>query len=175
MGIDPSIVPIMTTKQPTEIKWLSETELASTKIRYDPKVFSDWAVEPYKAGLVAFTKSIDGTRQLTLSCSAGTMKFRLTASGGAYAMNFVSSVGDAKAIEVAGIKISKPNFTMSDVKGGMVISGDWTSTDMKGEPRSTFSLFGEVTGSAADLYSMYSFNERGFEQGLRLVRKNCVS
>src|SRR5258708_2704333 len=61
-------------------------------------VFSDWAVEPYKAGLVAFTKSVDGTRQLTLSCSAGTMKFRLTASGGAYAMNFVSSVGDAKAI-----------------------------------------------------------------------------
>jgi hypothetical protein len=43
------------------------------------------------------------------------------------------------------------------------------------EPRSTFSLFGEVTGSAADLYSMYSFNEHGFEQSLRLVRKNCVS
>ena len=175
MGIDPSIVPIMTTKQPTEIKWLSETELASTKIRYDPKVFSDWAVEPYKAGLVAFTKSVDGTRQLTLSCSAGTMKFRLTASGGAYAMNFVSSVGDAKAIEVAGIQISRPNFTMSDVKGGMVISGDWTSTDMIREPRSTFSLFGESTGSIADLYSMYSFNERGFQQSLRLVRKNCVS
>src|SRR5258707_15494292 len=95
MGIDPSIVPIMTTKGPTEIKWLSEAELTSTKIRYDPKVFSDWAVEPYKAGLVAFTKSIDGG-QLTLSCSAGRMKFRLTASGGAYTMNFVSSVGDAK-------------------------------------------------------------------------------
>jgi hypothetical protein len=96
-------------------------------------------------------------------------------SGGAYAMNFVSSVGGAKQIEVAGIKISKPNFTMSDAKGGMVISGDWTSTDMKQEPRSTFSLFGEVTGSIADLFSMYSFNERGFQQSLRLVRKNCVS
>ena len=174
MGIDPSIVPMMTTKGPTEIKWLSDSELASTKIHYDPKLFSDWAVEPYKAGLVAFSKSVDGTRQLTLSCSNGKMKFWLTASGGAYAMNFVSSVGDAKEIEVAGVKVSKQNFKMSDVKGGMTVSGDWIGAEVI-PVRSTFSLFGEVVGSIADLYSMYAFNERGFQQSLRLARKNCVS
>jgi hypothetical protein len=173
MGIDPSIVPMMTTKEPTDIKWLSDSELASTKIQYDPKVFSDWTVEPYKAGLVAFTKSVDGTRQLTLSCFAGKMKFRLTASGGAYAKNFASSVGDPNEIEVAGLRVSKPNFKTSDVKGGMIVSGDWTGTEAT--PRSTFSLFGEVVGTIADLYSMYGFNERGFQQSLRLVRRNCVS
>jgi len=66
MGIDPSIVPMMVTKDPVEIKWLSSSELSSTKLICDPTVFDDWAVEPYKAGLVAFTKSADGTRQLTL-------------------------------------------------------------------------------------------------------------
>ena len=175
MGIDPSIVPMMVTKDPGEIKWLSSSELSSTKLIYDPTVFDDWAVEPYKAGLVAFTKSADGTRQLTLFCSANRMKFKLTASGGAYAEDFVSSVGAVKEIEVAGMKIAEPNFKISDVKGGMVIIGDWTGTEVKPEERSVFSLFGETTGSMADLFSMYRFNERGFQQGLRLARRNCVS
>jgi len=162
---------MMTTKGPTEIKWLSKPELASTKIIYDPKAFGDWAVEPYKAGLVAFTKAADGTRQLTLFCSARRMKFILTARGGAYANNFVASVGDAKEIEVAGMKISKPNFKMSDKEGGAIVSGEWTGTEVQPEYRSTFSLFGEVVGSLADLYSIYGFNGSGFQQTLSLARK----
>lgn len=175
MGIDPSIVQMMTTKAPSEIRWLSEAELASTKIRYDPKAFHDWAIEPFKAGIVAFTKSLDGARQLTLSCSNGKMKFRLAASGGAYAMNFVSSVGDPKEIEIAGIKVPKTNFKMSDVKGGMIVSGDWSGSELPQGSRSTLSLFGEAVGAIADLYSMYAFNERGFQQSVRLVRRNRFS
>jgi hypothetical protein len=175
MAIDPSIVTMMTTKAPTEIKWLSDAELTSTKIKYDPKVFSNWAVEPYRSGLVAFTKSLDGARQLTLFCAANKMKFRLTANGGAYAMNFVSSAGNVKDIEVAGMVVSKPNFKMSDVKEGMLIIGDWIGTEVTPKPRSTFSLHGSASGSIADLYSMYEFNELGFQQSLQLARKNCVS
>ena len=176
MGIDPTIVPMMVTKEPGEIKWLSRSELASTKIIYNPNVFDDWRVELYKAGLVAFTKSVDGAKQLTLLCSAGGMKFRLTASGGAYATEAASSLGNIKNVEIAGTKISAPNFKVSDIKGGMIITGDWTGTEVKpNDSRSTFSVFGETTGSTADLLSMYKFNERGFEQSVRLARKNCVS
>jgi hypothetical protein len=57
----------------------------------------------------------------------------------------------------------------------MSIVGEWTGTEVKPEDRSIFSIFGETTGRAADLFSMYDFNERGFEQSLRLVRRNCVS
>jgi hypothetical protein len=174
MGIDPSIVTMMATEGPAEIKWLSKPELASTKIIYDPKAFDAWGVEPYKAGLVTFTRSADGTR-LTLFCSASTIKFILTAHGGAYVQEFVASVGESKEIEVAGMKISKPNFKISDEKGGAVVSGEWTGTEVEPKYRSIFSLFGEVVGSLADLYSIYRFNERGFQQSLSLARKNCVS
>jgi hypothetical protein len=175
MGIDPSIVTMMTTKGPKEIKWLSKPEQESTKIIYDPAAFSNWAVEPYQADLVAFTKSANGTRQLTLFCSARKMKFMLTARDGAYAQEFVASIGDAKEIQVAGMKISKPNFKMSDANGGAVVSGEWTGNDVEPKYRSIFSVFGEVVGSLADLYSIYNFNERGFQQSLSLARKNCVS
>ncbi len=175
MGVDPIIATMIASKTPGEIKWLSDNDLASTKIVYDPKVFGDWAVEPSKAGLVAFTKSVDGRRQLTLFCSASRMKFQLTASGGAYATDFVTSIGDPDEIEIAGIRIAKPNFKISNVKGGIVIAGDWIGIEVKPESRSIFSLFGQTTGTAADLFSMYGFNERGFDQSLRLARKNCVS
>jgi hypothetical protein len=90
-------------------------------------------------------------------------------------MDFASSIGDVPEIEIAGIRVAKPNFKISAVRGGMVIVGDWAGTEVKPEDRSTFSLFGETTGTAADLFSMYGFNGRSFEQSLRLARKNCVS
>jgi hypothetical protein len=113
MGIDPSILTMMVSKAPEEIRWLSSPELASTKVIYDPKVFGDWAVEPYKAGLVAYTKSADGARQLTLFCSASRMKFKLTAIGGTYATDVSSSIGDVREIQIAGIWVTKPNFKIS--------------------------------------------------------------
>jgi hypothetical protein len=175
MGIDPGIVNMMVSKTSSEVKWLSGPELASTKIIYDPKVFSDWTVEPYKAGLAAMTKSADGARQLTLFCSASRMRFKLTASGGVYAADFASSIGGVDEIEIAGKWIAKSNFNISDEKGDVVIVGDWVGTDTKSEDRATFILGLGVTGSERDLYSMAGFNGRGFDQSLKLARKNCVS
>jgi hypothetical protein len=182
MGINPSIVNMMVSKTSTEVKWLSGPELASTKIVYDPKVCSDWTVEPYKSGLVAFTKSADGTRQLKLFCSSGQMKFELTASGEPYSADFASSAGELKEIQIAGMEIAKPNFKIAVLPSGMMITGDWVGTSASlphgsklSEDRATFDLFGETSGAVADLYSMYGFNERGFDQSLKLARKNCVS
>jgi hypothetical protein len=165
----------MVSKSSSEVKWLSGPELASTKIIYDPKVFSDWTVEPYKARLAAMTKSADGARQLTLFCSASRMKFKLTASGGVYAADFASSIGGVDEIEIAGKWIAKSNFNVSDEKDSVVIVGDWVGTDAKSEDRATFILGLGVNGSERDLYSMYGFNGQGFDQSLRLARKNCVS
>jgi len=175
MGIGPSIVVKMAANGPTDVKWLSDAELKSTKITYDPKVFGDWTVEPYQAGLAASTKSADGARKLSLFCSATRMKFTLTASGGAYATDFVSSAGDVTEIEVAGKWIAKSGFKISDINGGMQVGGDWTGTDAKREDWATFVLGLGVNGTTRDLYSMYGFNERGFDQSLTLARKNCVS
>jgi hypothetical protein len=174
MGIDPGIVPMMVSKVPEEIRWLSSSELASTKISYNSKAFGDWAIEPYKSGLVAFTKAADGSRQLTLFCSANRMQFKLTARGGAYGTNLVPSTSQIKEIEIAGMLITAPNFKISQEKDGMVVVGDWDGTEVKPEERSIFSL-GEITEAERDLFSMYDFNIRGFQQSLRLARRNCVS
>jgi hypothetical protein len=175
MGINPNIINIMVSKTSTDVKWLSGPELASTKLIYDPKVFSDWTVEPYKAGLAAMTKSADGARQLTLFCSASRMRFKLTAGGGVYAADFASSIGGVDEIEIAGKWIAKSNFNFSDENGDVAIVGDWVGTDVKPEDRATFILGLGTTGSERDLYGMYGFNGRGFDQSLRLARKNCIS
>jgi hypothetical protein len=128
-----------------------------------------------QGGLAAIAKSADGARQLALFCSVSRMRFKLTASGGVYAADFASSIGDVEEIEIAGKWIGKPNFNISDEKGDAVIVGDWVGTNVKPEDRATFVLGLGITGTGRDLYSMYGFNERGFDKSLGLARKNCVS
>lgn len=175
MGIAPNIVSMMTTTGPQDIKWLSNEELASTKIVYNPKAFGKWAIESYKAGLVAFTKTLDGSQQLTLFCSGRKMRFLLKASTGVYAQEFGSTLDSASTIQVAGIRISRQNYKWINEKDGALISGDWIGDPVNPEIRATFSLFGEVTGSEADLFSMYLFNSEGFQPNLNLAKKNCIS
>jgi hypothetical protein len=103
------------------------------------------------------------------------MKFKLTASGSVYAADFASSIGGVDEIEIAGKWIAKSNFNISDEKGDVVIVGDWVGTDVKPEDRAIFVLGLGITGSERDLYSMYGFNGQGFDQSLKLARKNCVS
>ena len=119
MGIDLNVVTLMTQTLPADVRWLSSEELKSARIDYDPNKFEDWAVEAYKSGLVAFTRSSNGARQLTLFCTANKMQFKLTANGAPYANDFVSSVGNPNSIEVAGLRIIKPNFNMLNLNGGM--------------------------------------------------------
>jgi hypothetical protein len=129
-------------------------------------VFSDWTVEPYKAGLAAMTKSADGARQLILFCSASRMRFKLTAGGSIYAEDFASSIGNADEIEIAGKWIAKSNFNISNEKDDVVIVGDWVGTDVKSEDRATFVLGLGITGSERDLYSMYGYTCR---KNLRII------
>jgi hypothetical protein len=102
------------------------------------------------------------------------MRFKLTASGGVYAADFASSIGGVDEIEIAGKWIAKSNFNFSDENGDVAIVGDWVGTDVKPEDRATFILGLGTTGSERDLYSMYEFNGRRFDQSLSLARKNCV-
>lgn len=78
-------------------------------------------------------------------------------------------------IEYSAARSHGSNFNFSDEKGDVVIVGDWVGTDVKPEDRAIFVLGLGITGSERDLYSMYGFNGRGFDQSLKLARKNCVS
>ena len=182
MGVDLNAASLMSQVMPMNIKWLSPDELVTTKIVYSPTKFSDWAIEPYKAGIIAFTRSLSGNHQMTLFCVANKMQFRFVANGPPYvdadrpyANNFLSSVENIDAVEIVGFRILKSNFKISENPKGIVIAGNLVGIQNDPLRRSTMSLFGETSGAIADLFSMYGFNDRGFQVSLNLAKRNCIS
>ncbi|UDL90472.1 hypothetical protein LGH82_03660 [Mesorhizobium sp. PAMC28654] len=174
MGIDPGIVPMMAGTSSSDIRWLTAEEAKNTKIAYEPEEFAPWVIEPYGKGLVAFSKSNDGKKQLTLFCKNGHMRFLLRAEGSPYSTTFSSDVGGLKGFEIVGAAVVAPDFKLEVKNDTLELSGSWNSTGADPKYHSTFSLYGKVVGSISDIYSLYHFNPARFDKSVNLARKNCV-
>ncbi len=176
MGIDPTIIPLMVGTSAEDIRWLTLDEVRSTKIAFEPSKFLPWKIELYGKGLVAFSRSEDEKKQLTLYCGKnGKMRFVLKIQGAPYDESYISDVQvKLKQFEVAGAKISASDAKSEIKEGALILSGPWTGKLEPSEYMSTFSLFGEATGGISDIYSLYYFNKSKFTQSVELARKNCI-
>lgn len=174
MGIHPSIVSLMVGTSADDIRWLTLDEVRSTKIAFDPSHFLPWAIEPYRQGLVAFSRSEDEKKQLTLYCgSSGEMRFLLRMQGEPFHSSYMSNVQVTQFV-VAGAKVFAAD-ARSEIEGdALMLSGPWSGSSEPSEYMSTFSLFGEAVGAISDIYSLYHFNRKGFAKSVELARKNCI-
>jgi hypothetical protein len=174
MGIHPSIVSLMVGTSADDIRWLTLDEVRSTKIAFDPSHFLPWAIEPYRQGLVAFSRSEDEKKQLTLYCgSSGKMRFLLRVQGEPFHSSYIAHV-HVTQFEVAGSKVLTADIKSEIENDALILSGPWSGGAKPSERMSTFSLLGEAVGTISDLYSLYHFNRMGFAQSVELARKNCI-
>jgi hypothetical protein len=70
MGVDPRFVSIAASTPPREMHFLNEQMLDDLKVRWSPKKFEPWSIEPRGEGVVAITRSRDNTRTATVVCRA---------------------------------------------------------------------------------------------------------
>jgi hypothetical protein len=175
MGIDPTIIPLMVGTSADDIRWLTLDELLSTKISFVPSQFLPWMVEPYGNGLVAYSRSWDENKQLTLYCgSNGQMQFLLNLRGSPYGASH-SSMLEVERIKItiagATVLASESNTELND--GALLISGPWHGDLTISGQINTYTLV-EVTGAVRDIYSLYYFNQDNFAQTVGLARENCI-
>lgn len=174
MGIDPTIISLMVGTSADDIRWLTLDEILSTKIGFMPSQFTPWMIEPYRNGLVAYSRSRDEDKQLTLFCGGnGRMQFLLKMSGNPYDTSY-DSILDAGRFRVAGLSVAMSETSVEFNDGALVLTGPWYSEISPSGQLATFSLLGEVTGTVSDAFSLYNFNYENFEQTVSLARKNCV-
>jgi hypothetical protein len=173
MGIDPSILPLMVTTTSDDIHWLTLEELKATKIAFHPSSYTPWNVEAYKAGIVAYSRSEDEKKQITLFCnSSAQMRFLLTFSDPLY-KSYMDDV-NAKQFTVAGVTIKTEETRAKLNNGTLTIEGPWEMPNLSNSHLAVFSLWGQTVGAISDLYSQYSFNETKFTQSLSLAQRNCI-
>jgi hypothetical protein len=67
MGVDPRFVSVAASTPPLEMQFIDEQLLDDLNVRWYPKEFEPWSIEPSGAGIIAITRSRDGTRTATFS------------------------------------------------------------------------------------------------------------
>lgn len=67
MGVDPRLVSIAASTPPEEMQCLSEQLLDDLNVRWYPKDFKPWSIEPSGSGVIAITRSKDKTRAAKFS------------------------------------------------------------------------------------------------------------
>lgn len=68
MGVDPRFVSIAASTSPGDMHFLDAQELDDLKVRWNPKEFEPWAIEPSGRGVIAFTKTRDKSVTAALFC-----------------------------------------------------------------------------------------------------------
>jgi hypothetical protein len=72
MGVDPRFVSVAASTPPMEMQFLDEQLLDDLNVRWYPKEFEPWSIEPNGAGVIAITRSKDKTRTAKFSyCADG--------------------------------------------------------------------------------------------------------
>src|ERR1700722_10101638 len=67
MGVDPRFVSVAASTPPLEMQFLDEQLLGDLNVKWYPKDFEPWSIEPSGAGVVAVTRSKDRTRTAKFS------------------------------------------------------------------------------------------------------------
>lgn len=174
MGIEPSIIEMMVEKGADDMKWLSNEEIKRSNIAFDPNAFGKWQIEGYGRGLVAFARSKDTRKQITIFCRAKSMRFTVTAKGSPYSTDYVKDTDNFDEIHVAGKTILRKDIKLESKGGMLTISGPWTGDLATADRRDTMAPSG-VVGTIRDIYSLYGFNNEGFDQSVRLAGQNCIA
>ncbi|SDH22582.1 hypothetical protein [Bosea robiniae] len=174
MGIDPSIIEMMVERGANDMKWLTIDEIRRANIAFAPNALDKWQIEGYGKGIVAFARSKDARKQVTIFCRAKNMRFTVTAKGSPYSSDFIKDTENFEEIHVAGKDISRKDIKL-EVKGDVLtISGPWVGNLAAADARVTMAPFG-VVGTIRDVYSLYGFNNQSFEQNVRLAGQNCIA
>jgi hypothetical protein len=77
MGVDPRFVAQATATEPEDLHFFSEDELNEFRIRWQPKEFLPWTIEPFGSGAIASTMSRDKTLGAQMFRTGGRTCMRL--------------------------------------------------------------------------------------------------
>jgi hypothetical protein len=77
MGVDARFLAAASQTEPQSMHLLTAAEMAEYDVTYDDLAYSSWSFEPYKDGLIAFSKTSGGEKTATLFCRKNDNRLRL--------------------------------------------------------------------------------------------------
>jgi hypothetical protein len=119
MGADPRVVSIASSTLPGEMHFFTEKELEELKVNWSPSSFEPWAIEPYRSGVVAYSKTRDRKETAAFFCRHDKVpRLLITASiftDASQLQEAIHSLGDG--LDALGMKLPKEAVSVRMVNG----------------------------------------------------------
>lgn len=181
MGADPQVVVAANRMRPDEIYKPTDAQLRDWKVAFDPDAYGKWQIEPFKDGIVVFTRSQNGRSQLSLTCGRSGAELLLTRKG--LASRFVDDVATAYATMESFTfferVVPRAATKLSKTADGLVLRIPLAKADLDTMQSYRSKAGGLSAGPNEPHANMDMFNEDlpidGLERHVRLLRRNCAS
>jgi hypothetical protein len=113
MGADPRFVSIASNVLPNDIRFFSKAEAEDLRVGWDPRKFEPWAIEPYRNGVIAYSRSRDKTLTATVFCRQDRIPHLLFTDKFSFEgfQRIQSAVAALEGIRVFGSRYPKGNVT----------------------------------------------------------------
>jgi hypothetical protein len=173
MGADASLPLVAANTSPAEMHFLSEEEANDLKVTWEPNKFDAWAIELRNRGVVAFSKTADRQKTVTLFCRADRIPRALVTMPIYYsAQNTLGLFGgaDFQAFGVSARDRAKMTFKGNTVLWEINLSGINTS-DVKGNIGLNDGNMARLRAFASVFTDMSSAN---LAQAARIAFLNCI-
>ncbi len=69
VGADARLIAFADEASPESMRWLSVAEATELRVRFDPRRWSSWRIEPYRGGVIAMSETGDGDFRVVASCT----------------------------------------------------------------------------------------------------------
>ncbi len=173
MGVKAEVIVLTDQAGPDEVYWISVKEAEKLQVTFDPKAWTPWILEPYKAGLTASSHSADGNAQATVFCSrrtGGELFLTVKSWDFRYAKQ-MATCGRDGFHSVFGAKISNQDVAAISLPGG------GSALKFKLPPSVPFSnpaLFDDLDSYPMACIVGFRGSQQGFAQSGHLALKNCI-
>jgi hypothetical protein len=181
MGVSAQLVIEANKTPPTEMNVLSKQQLIEFRVSFDAHHYGPWGLEPYRNGLVAFSRTQDGARQMTLYCTNSNRAELLITYNNVEAAgpnSWRSSIAEIKNFALLNRIITGSAIKIESAGGELQLHVPLTSRDLQAleadhDPNGAF----EANSTSPHAYwgLVYeNLNLDSLAASVRLVQRNCI-
>ncbi|MGJ4945041.1 hypothetical protein ACQR1W_31060 [Bradyrhizobium sp. HKCCYLS1011] len=174
MGADARLMLIVAKSSPAEMHYFSEEEARGLRVTWEPNKFDAWAIELRNQGVVAFSKTADRQKTVTLFCRGDRIPRALVTMPIYYsAQNTISLFGEAD-YQAFGVS-ARGDRTRITFNGNVVL---WEINLSGVNPNRLSGSIGLSDGSMAEVRAFASvftdMSAVNLSQAARIAFRNCI-
>jgi hypothetical protein len=172
MGTDAQLVVVASKTPPTDMHILSEAEARELRVTWSPDDFGPWQIEPYGEGLVAFSRSQDKKKTLTMFCDSQRTSYVLYAVAGEPSVITEEALHSTPNVDVMGANI--PTRTVGfEVRNGTTRLRFPLPEDFKLPTTDSTAISNWTDGPHFGWWHI-EVNAKGMQRAGALAFRNCV-